>query len=356
MEKISVIGIMSGSSLDGVDLACVNFWEKNMEWKYEIEAAESISYSANWKRKLQNAFSSKGEELIHLHLGFGRFLGEQVFEFIQKNNLNPQLISSHGHTVFHRPEKGWTLQIGDGQQIANASGIKTVNDFRSEDVQKGGQGAPLVPVGDKFLFSEYPICLNIGGIANVSFDSDGKRVAFDICIANQALNYLAQQSGYDYDHNGDLASFGTINDELLNKLNDNSFYSKKYPKSLGREFFESNLKPLFEEMTISTEDALATFVEHIAVQIAVSVNQTEKTKMLVTGGGAFNNFLISRIQHHSIHEIVVPEKQVVDFKEAIIFAFLGLLRVQNKTNVLSSVTGASSDSCSGKIWLPKFDN
>lgn len=354
MKKISVIGIMSGSSLDGIDLACVSFWEEAEKWKYEIEAVESVPFLENWKKKLQGVFLSKGEELIHFHLGFGRLLGELAEDFIQKYNLNPQLIASHGHTVFHRPEKGWTLQIGDGQQIANMSGVQTVNDFRSEDVQKGGQGAPLVPVGDKYLFPDYPICLNLGGIANVSFDENGKRVAFDICMTNQLLNYLAQQSGYDYDQNGDLASFGVIHPELLEKLNNNPFYSKHFPKSLGREFFESNLKPLFDEITISTEDALATSVEHIAMQIANSVNCIDQSKILVTGGGAFNDFLISKIQQYCKHEIIIPEKQIVEFKEAIVFAFLGLLRIQNKTNVLSSVTGAVSDSCSGKIWLPNI--
>ena len=265
--------------------------------------------------------------------------------------MNPQLIASHGHTVRHCPAEGITLQIGDGKTIAQITATETINDFRSEDVDKGGQGAPLVPIGDKLLFADYPICLNIGGIANVSFDSGEKRIAFDICIANQALNYLAQSVGYDFDENGDLASFGVVSDDLLKQLQ-HPYYELKYPKSLGREFFEAVQRPVFEAMEISAEDALATYVEHMAQQIALATNMLPPSEMLVTGGGAFNTFLVSRIQALSKHKIVVPKAEIVSYKEAIVFAFLGLLRKQNKINVLSSATGASSDSCSGAVYLP----
>lgn len=267
--------------------------------------------------------------------------------------MDPKLIASHGHTIFHRPEEGFTLQIGDGQEIANATGIMTINDFRTEDVEKGGQGAPLVPIGDRHLFAEYPICLNIGGIANVSYETDDKRIAYDICMANQLLNYLAGKLGYDYDNNGNFARQGTVNKELLNILNDNPYYIQNAPKSLGREFFENVQHKVIDDSQLSVYDLLATATEHIALQIANATNHLEATKMLITGGGAKNQYLINRIQALSKHEIIIPETMIIDYKEALIFAFLAALKMEGKINVLSSVTGASSDSSSGKIWMPK---
>ena len=266
--------------------------------------------------------------------------------------MEPKLIASHGHTIFHRPEEGFTLQIGDGQEIANATGLMTINDFRTEDVEKGGQGAPLVPIGDRHLFDEYPICLNIGGIANVSYETEDRRTAYDICMANQLLNYLAGKLGYDYDNNGCFAQQGSVNQELLNILNDNPYYKQDAPKSLGREFFENVQHKIIDDSELSVYDLLATATEHIALQITDSTNHLDATKMLITGGGAKNQHLINRIKALSKHEIVIPDTIIIDYKEALIFAFLATLKMEGKINVLSSVTGASSDSSSGKIWMP----
>lgn len=268
--------------------------------------------------------------------------------------MEPKLIASHGHTIFHRPEEGFTLQIGDGQEIANATGLMTINDFRTEDVEKGGQGAPLVPIGDRHLFDEYPICLNIGGIANVSYETEERRTAYDICMANQLLNYLAGKLGYDYDNNGCFAQQGTVNPELLNILNDNPYYKQDAPKSLGREFFENVQHKVIDDSELSVYDLLATATEHIALQITNSTNHLDATKMLITGGGAKNQYLINRIKALSKHEIVIPDTMIIDYKEALIFAFLATLKMEGKINVLSSVTGASSDSSSGKIWMPNL--
>ena len=253
------------------------------------------------------------------------------------------------------------MQIGDGQELSKACGFTVINDFRSEDVSKGGQGAPLVPIGDKLLFGDYEICLNIGGIANVSYDEDGQRIAYDLCIANQALNYLAQMKGLPYDRDGQLARSGEVDMDLLKRLNKHPFYGQLPPKSLGREFFEANQKELLDDCGtagrvttglpgLSVPDLLATFVEHIALQIALGVSHLPKGKILVTGGGARNKFLMERLQARTSHEVVIPDKMTIDYKEALVFAFLGLLRMEGKTNVLSSVTGAESDSCSGRIW------
>ena len=340
---------MSGSSLDGVDIAYVNFSHDNKRWFFQIVEAGNVPYSSYWKEQLAEAFNKKPEDLKELDKEYGRYLGTITKRFIEKYELEPKLIASHGHTIFHRPDEGFTLQIGDGQEIAKATGITTVNDFRSEDVMKGGQGAPLVPIGDRHLFADYPICLNIGGIANVSYEYEGKRIAYDICIANQMLNYLANKLGYDYDNNGSFARQGKVNLDLLKAFNDNSYYDKEAPKSLGREFFEKYQHQIIEESSLDVRDILATATEHIASQIVKSTDMLEKSKMLITGGGAKNNYLVERISELSKHEVVIPDTMIIDYKEALIFAFLGTLKMEGKINVLSSVTGATSDSSSGTV-------
>lgn len=343
---------MSGSSLDGVDIAYVNFSHDNKKWFFQIVEAGNVPYPEYWKEQLSSAFNKDKEELKELDIEYGKYLGTITKKFIKKYEMEPKLIASHGHTIFHRPEEGFTLQIGNGQQIANETGIMTINDFRTEDVEKGGQGAPLVPIGDRHLFAEYPICLNIGGIANVSYELNNQRIAYDICMANQLLNYLAGKLGYDYDNNGNFAKQGNINQELLNVLNDNNYYRQEAPKSLGREFFENVQHKIIDDSKLSINDLLATATEHIAFQIVNTTNSLEPTKMLITGGGAKNQYLIERIKKLSRHEIVIPETMIIDYKEALIFAFLAALKMEGKINVLSSVTGASSDSSSGKIWNP----
>ena len=348
MKQTTAIGLMSGSSLDGLDLALVRFQEENGKYLFQILQAETLPYPDQWKTLLSEAFHKRPEDLVQLDKDYGKYLGKQVLAFAKKHNAQPDFVSSHGHTIFHRPEEHYTLQIGDGQELAKACGFTVINDFRSEDVSKGGQGAPLVPIGDKLLFGDYEICLNIGGIANVSYDENGQRIAYDLCIANQTLNYLAQMRGLPYDRDGQLARSGEVNMYLLKKLNKHPFYGQLPPKSLGREFFEANQKDLLKDLPV--EDMLSTFTEHIALQIALPISFLPKGKILCTGGGARNKYLIERLQARTKHEVVVPEKMIIDYKEALVFAFLGLLRLEGKTNVLSSVTGAESDSCSGRIW------
>lgn len=366
----NVIGLMSGSSLDGIDLVDVNFWHDG-KWHFEIVAKDNFDYDHVWKKRLSDAFYMSPDELKNLDIQYGTLLGEVTKSFIEKYNLKPEIVASHGHTIFHRPQERYTLQIGDGHALASACGVKVINDFRTEDVLKGGQGAPLVPVGDKFLFSEYPICLNIGGIANVSYDIDGQRIAYDICIANQALNFLAGFVGSSFDKDGLIARSGNIDFQLLERLNSHPYYSQKFPKSLGREFFEENIKPLFVETcrctsqdynftsqdlnSTSIPDLMATFVEHNAMQIGKSIENQPIGKMLITGGGAKNKFLVERIKANTKHEVVIPDDDIIDYKEALVFAFLGLLRNRNEINVLKSVTGAESDSCSGQVFCFRQD-
>lgn len=350
MKETLAIGLMSGSSLDGLDLALVSFTSDEGRYTYRIKGAVTLPYPEPWKSKLTKAFLSKPEELKPLDLEYGAFLGQQVKQFVEQQGITPDFVASHGHTVFHQPDRHFTLQIGDGQALANHCGLLTINDFRSEDVSKGGQGAPLVPIGDRLLFGEYDICLNIGGIANLSYECMDKRIAYDICIANQALNWLAQREGLNYDKDGMMARNGTLDSTLLDMLNNHAFYHQQPPKSLGREFFETFQRPLLE--SYDTPEALSTFTEHIAMQIAQSTAHLNEGKMLITGGGALNTYLVERIQHHTKHQVVIPDRQTIDYKEALIFALLGLLRLEGHTNVLCSVTGAPTDSCSGKIWIP----
>ena len=354
MKESLAIGLMSGSSLDGIDLALVRFTYGEGHYSYNIVNATTLPYPEEWRQRLANAFLAKPEDLVTLDKEYGAYLGQRVSEFVKQCEAKPDFVASHGHTIFHKPELRYTLQIGDGQALANHCGILTVSDFRTEDVSKGGQGAPLVPIGDKLLFNDFDICLNIGGIANLSYEVDGYRIAYDICIANQALNWLAQREGHAYDKDGLMAQKGMINDSLLQRLNDHAFFRQAPPKSLGREFFETYQKQAIE--AYNTNDALATCVEHIAQQIGQSIAELPHGKMLITGGGARNKYLIERIQQHTKHQVVVPDLETVDYKEALIFALLGLLRLEGQTNVLCSVTGAPTDSCSGKIWHPRPKN
>lgn len=347
-----ITGLMSGTSLDGLDLAACRFWKTGNRWEYEILAADTIPYSSSMKNKLTNLMSSKALDYASMDAYFGNFSGEQVRLFHLKNKIKADLVASHGHTIFHQPSKGFTSQIGNGAYIYAKSGIPTVSDFRSVDVALGGQGAPLVPIGDKLLFNQFDICLNLGGIANSSFDKLNKRLAGDICPVNIVLNKLAGEKGKSFDKDGLFASKGKVDAILLQKLNKLSFYKKEFPKSLGREWIDEQVFPLIDKSVLSVEDKLATFSEHIAVQISLSIGKRKVKTLFITGGGAFNRDLIKRI---SIHvgdkiEVIVPNKLIVSYKEALIFSFLGLKRILGESNALSSVTGASSNSIGGALY------
>jgi anhydro-N-acetylmuramic acid kinase len=350
-KTYSVVGLMSGTSLDGLDLALSSFWQINGIWHYEIKNAVTVKYPNEWVRQLSSAHYLIKSGLENLHKEFGKFLSLEVNRFLSKTE-KPDLIASHGHTIIHEPEKGITFQLGDGHIIAKETGIPVVWDFRSGDVSLGGQGAPLVPVGDKLLFGEYEFCLNLGGFSNVSYDKNGTRIAFDICPVNFVLNKIASELGFDYDKNGEIAATGHINEALLEKLNGLSFYQKFPPKSLGREWVEQEFYPVLANSNIPLNDKLRTVCEHISLQLSAALEIYPKEKILVTGGGAYNEFLIELFRKKTRHQIVIPGSKLVNFKEAMVFAFLGLLRSLNIINCYASVTGASSDSCAGVISYP----
>lgn len=344
---------MSGTSLDGIDLAFCKFSHTfDNQWEYKIRKCESIPYDNLWKSTLRETHNFTGQKLIETDISYGQHLGKIILEFITRNKLNPDFIASHGHTIFHEPEKMITHQIGNGQCIAGIIKKPVVYDFRTKDVLYGGQGAPLVPVGDQLLFQEYESCLNIGGFANISFTKDNERIAFDICPANFALNLISRRLGREYDKNGELAEKGNINENLLEELNNLSFYSKAYPKSLGREWFENTFPGIIKRHYCNDNDYLRTITEHIAIQISDIINRENLSNVLVTGGGAFNKFLVSLLKSRCRPFLCLPSKEIIIYKEAIVFAFLGTLRWKNEINCLASVTGAAQNNSSGLIAYP----
>lgn len=347
-----VIGVMSGTSLDGVDLCYVRF-EYSTNWTFEIIKAKTIPYSEKWIEKLSSAIELNSHDIKLLNENYTAYLGNVIIKFIEDEELGLiDAVCSHGHTIFHKPDENYTLQIGNLPKLSKIINTKVVCDFRPQDVAFGGQGAPLVPIGDQLLFHDYDFCLNLGGFANTSFQVNNERIAFDICPVNIVLNHYVKPLGLDFDNNGELASSGTINEELLKALNALEFYKKTPPKSLGLEWVKSEIFPLIDSFNLEVKDILRTFVEHAVLQIAQEINKLKRTELLFTGGGVFNKFLINRVAHYSKLEITIPSREIIEYKEALIFGFLGILKVRNEINCLSSVTGAKHNHSSGKIFLP----
>lgn len=349
-HSFKVIGLMSGTSLDGLDICFCIINSKDNKWNYKIVKTCTIHYSDEMKKKLSSVFNLSGIELTKIDYDYGKWIGTQVREFLSDCELRPDFIASHGHTIFHKPSEGYTLQIGKGSAIAAESGVPCICDFRSSDVCNAGQGAPLVPIGDRLLFSEYDICLNLGGFANLSYEKNNERFAFDIGPCNIILNHLAQKNGLDFDKDGELGKKGFVDSNLLKELNSLAFYQGQSPKSLGREWVEEVVLPIIEKSSISLNDKLRTLYEHIIDQICAKTNSIIGERILVTGGGAHNGLLIHLLRSKSNHSIVLPNKQTIDFKEALIFALLGVLYLQKIPGALSSVTGGKQDSVSGCLY------
>ena len=352
MALYNVIGTMSGTSLDGLDIAYCRFEFSENKWAFKINEAITVDFPNNLKKKLKRAINMPGLDLMKLDNQLGDFIGQSITDFITKNNIDQteiDCVSSHGHTIFHQPELKLTTQIGNGATISAITKLPVIFDFRTTDVALGGQGAPLVPIGDQLLFSEYDICINLGGIANISFDQNSKRIAFDICPVNIVLNKLAQELGFEYDKGGKIAESGKININLLEQLNRVNYYQKSHPKSLGIESIENEVFPIINTSTDSIANKLCTFIEHIAIQLANNVKGEGKT-ILLSGGGTFNTYLVQCIKKNTAQKIIIPSTQIIDFKEALIFAFLGVLRLRNENNCLKSVTGASQDNIGGCIY------
>lgn len=350
-----IIGLMSGTSLDGLDIVACHFLNTE-PIKFDIVQAETKKYSDEWRAKLDRADELDAEALIALDLEYGSFLGKEVRDFCNRHGLKPELVASHGHTVFHRPDLGYTLQIGHVGSLSLEAGCTVVGDFRAADVALGGQGAPLVPIGDELLFGRYGACMNLGGFANISYRSKGKRIAFDICPLNIPLNEWANKLGVSYDAGGELARSGRLIDGLAEELLSLDYFKQAPPKSLGREWYREKFKPILEKAERNERDVLRTIVE-VQSQLIIESIQPEIDKVLITGGGAFNKFLLELLERKAPGRWVVPDQNIIEFKEALVFAFLGWLRLQGQVNCLSSVTGAPYDHSSGVIYPNKnMDN
>ncbi|WEK36272.1 MAG: anhydro-N-acetylmuramic acid kinase [Candidatus Pseudobacter hemicellulosilyticus] len=357
------IGLMSGSALDGLDIVFVELHENARRWQYEILASATYPYPEEWVEKLRTATSLNALDYQLLHTDYGHYIGQQVNEFINRHGLQykVQLIASHGHTSFHMPSRRMTAQLGDGAAIAAETGINVVSDLRAMDVALGGQGAPIVPVGEKLLLGEYDLFLNIGGIANLSYNHPGQYSAFDVCPGNRVLNMLAAKRQLHFDEGGALAAAGSLQPDLLEMLNDLEYYRLPAPKSLANDFGVHVVFPLLMGTSYSLEDKLRTYVEHIALQVRRSAEAVlaEKpaageARLLITGGGAHNTFLVERLRSQLQEigvEVVVPDELLVDFKEAIVMALIGVLRWREEKNVFSSVTGSQRDSIGGAVWV-----
>ena len=347
-----ILGLMSGTSMDGLDIVCCIFSQVKGKWNFRIEACNTYPYTDEWQKILKNVYFFGAPELIKADHDYGRLLGESCKSFIKEYGLLPELIASHGHTVFHRPLEGFSYQIGNGNDIAAVTGIPVVFDFRSLDISQGGNGAPLVPAGDRLLFSEYSSCVNLGGFSNISMSDYSQTIAYDICPVNIVLNYFAEKMGVKYDKDGELGMSGTINAGLLKELDNLAYYKQAHPKSLGLEYIHSTLLPVFDNYKLDIRDILRTYYEHIAGKIAQAISFEGNSKSLFTGGGAKNIFLMQLIKNKTNVEIVIPEEEIIDFKEAIIFAFLGLLRKLGQINCLASATGAKQNSSGGILISP----
>ena len=350
----TMIGLMSGTSGDGLDIAYCSY-ELNNQWSYEIIDAITVPFPKQLGEKLMGSHKLSALELAILDVDFGKWMGEKVREYCTAKQIKPMAVCSHGHTVFHQPSKSLSLQIGNGWSLHQASGLKVINDFRMRDVQLGGQGAPLVPIGDRLLFSGIDFCLNLGGIANISMESAGKRIAFDTCPFNLLMNAQANKLGAAYDKNGAWAKEGQLDNQLFAELNALPYYSTVEAKSLGREDLEENFMPLLMASGLSERDILRTLVEHYAFQLAKVImlsQQTDQPKVLITGGGSYNSFFIERLARHldDKWKHIIASSELIEFKEALVFGFLGVLRLRNENNCLASVTGAKKDSSGGIIF------
>ena len=349
--EYNVIGIMSGTSLDGIDIVEARF-TKNESYQFKILHSETIPYTQLWKHKLKELVGKSKEELKSIDNLYSEYLAQTILTFIKKHNIEHlDFVASHGHTALHQPEIGITYQIGNLQILADILQQKVICDFRTQDVELGGQGAPLVPIGDQLLFGDFEYCLNLGGFANISFEMNDERIAFDICPVNIVLNHYVSKLNYDYDDRGKIARNGTLNNSLLEQLNKLDFYNEKPPKSLGLEWVNNTIFPLIDAYNLEVVDVLRTFLEHIAIQIA-KFSKSNTKRVLVTGGGAYNDFLIERLKYFSEAKIIIPNKEIVEYKEALIFGLLGVLKVRNEINCLRSVTGAKNNHASGKILFP----
>ena len=361
-----VLGLMSGSSLDGLVIAYCNItWDGDRVTHWKLLESETLPFSDKWKNRLRELPNQNGLIFAKTNTYFGHYMGGLVNEFIENYRIKElDFIASHGHTIFHDPEHRISIQIGDGAALASQTGYTTICDFRTQDVAMDGEGAPLSPLADRYMFHNYDFYLNIGGIANVSANTGNDNwVAMDCCAANQVLNLLAEELGSEFDNNGSFASRGSVNEKLLGQVSDFSYYSNPYPKSMSNGWIREKIIPLYREAECSSEDKLATACEHIAIEISNSIQDIinkegfirTSYKMLLTGGGVFNNYLVQTIHAYCNRsldiDLLMPDASIINFKEAMLMALLGVLRVEKVPNSMKAITGAKMDTINGAIHV-----
>ncbi len=351
-KKYRILGVMSGTSLDGLDLVLVDFWLEKNKWRFEIEISDTVTYDCQWQERLAYAHRLSPKKLDELDDDYSLKLYELLSDFILKHNIGQvDAVCSHGHTVLHQPDKGFTLQIGNQNLLSEMLGCTLVCDFRVQDVENGGQGAPLVPVGDYLLFSDYSVAMNLGGFANLTRMDKGPLIAYDICALNTVINRLVARENLKFDDDGQLARQGKRIGELLEELDNIAYYHVEGPKSLGIENVEKDIWPLvLKYQDHLTKDLLSTYIEHVSKIIALEIGDAKS--VLVTGGGTFNTFLLESIKKYNQSQLVIPDKTIIEYKEAVVFGLLGVLRLRQENNIYASITGCPKDHCSGKIYRP----
>jgi anhydro-N-acetylmuramic acid kinase len=353
MKNYHVIGLMSGTSIDGVDLVYANFFY-DKHWNFKILKSKTYDYDIDWQNILKNLSDKDLDSIKPIDKSYTKLLSEYILKFIEEFSIKQiDFISSHGHTALHDPSNSITYQIGNLKELSDYIGLKVICDFRVQDIKFGGQGAPLVPVGEKYIFPEYNTLINLGGFANITIKSNNNLTAYDICPVNIVFNHLSNLRHLKYDDKGKIASSGKPNIELFDCLQSLDYYKQISPKSLGVEWVNENILPLINSFSeIPLKDLLNTFSKHFASQIAINIKSAKKT--LITGGGAYNDYLIQNIIDLTESEIIIPSSEIIEYKEALIFGFLGVLKDLNINNCYSSVTGATKDHSSGNIFIPKI--
>lgn len=383
-KKKLAVGLMSGTSLDGIDACLVEIEGNYTDTKIHVVDFITLEYTKEEKEKifnLCNINTSKVNEICYMNTYLGNKMGQAALEVCKKANVNIEevdFISSHGQTIFHMPDEHSTMQIGELSNIAAVTGRLTVGDFRPSDMAYGGQGAPLVPYVDYILFSHEKkgrVLLNLGGIANITVlkagGSEEDVMAFDTGPANVLIDEIVRIiTGGEkaYDSGGSLAAKGTIDEQWLKEiLNNDKYLLKQPPKSTGREYytkeFAENLYKIGKARNLNSYDILATVTAYTSKSIQHQLESFVQDKckideVYVSGGGAHNEMIMKLLENYIHAEIKDVSK--LDFsgdaKEAIAFAILGNEFLSGKTNNIPSSTGSNRKVIMGKLAFPSLIN
>jgi len=352
MIKHTVIGLMSGSSLDGLDLAVCHFYmQDDILQRWDLAHAETIPLPLYLKEQLYDPLSLAFRQIETLEKELSQFFIDCTLSVKKKFPLI-SLVGSHGHTIKHLPAEKITRQLGLLEMMASGIELPVVGDFRQEDLRAGGVGTPMAPLADRDLFPGHDFYLNIGGIANISYTREEKWQAFDLAPANQVLNYFAAKEGLEYDQDGDMAEEGNLSSALLQFLLTHPYIQKSHPKSLDNDEVKTEWILPMDKFDLSVRDQLFTFTEFLALQLQKTFAQAGKTKgkILLSGGGTHNKYLIQQFKHHNPNiDFVRPTNETINFKEAALIAYAALLKKLDIPNFIGSVTGASKDVVGGTL-------